>query len=212
MKYGQMEKMMRDIKTIDKRLVTGIFVLGVLGYFDSDEVARDSSLQYIAKQLRRKHFELKNGNPKDRLFKNPEYAKKYVMRSRKRLKAMKTVEEALTRCDSNALNWLVHSEIADLSWRGATAQFTAKNEISTTDLILALFRKSPETQKFYGISDKHLEKYDKGRTEKRIFASSRVASKLLEELDIQTSYYYNGMKEKIYEKVGAPNDRIRAGT
>lgn len=63
---------------------------------------------------------------------------------------------------------------------------------------MAILRKEPDTAKWYGFNEKKLDKYRKTSEFKdsHNFSSSRVATKLLEHLDSEISYYNFNTKDK----------------
>jgi len=58
-------------------------------------------------------------------------------------------------------------------------------------LILAILRKEPDVMKYYGFNKKKIDKFQKvpNGVERHNFASSRVASTLLELLDAEIAHY-----------------------
>jgi hypothetical protein len=153
---------------IDKRLCVGMIILGALGYYSNEEMIKDKHLQYIAKTLRKRHFDIKNGSAKDRLIRNVLEIQKH--------KAI----------------WELHAHISDNAWNNACTKFNDKNYITVTSLIFAIIKKSPDVQKFYGFTDKKLKEYYDSSAYKaqHTFASMRVASTLLEMLDFEIAHYY----------------------
>jgi len=154
---------------IDRRLCVGLFILGALSHYDKYEVIKFKSIQYIASTLHAKHFPIKNGTAKQRFNKD--------------IKALSVLK----------VNWDIHSQISNKSWIKAADSFSKESAITVSALILAILRKEPKVAKWYGFNQKKLDKFSKSSQFKdmHIFSSSRVATKLLEHLDSEISYFYH---------------------
>lgn len=151
-------------------------ILGCLGYYTNEELMKDENLQYISKVLRKKHFDIKNGNAKVR-----------INRDIHKMQKARAV-------------WEIHAHIADDAWNEATKKFPASNTVSLAALIFSLLLKSPDTKKYYGFNENKLQSYLKSVTDQQhSFSSLRTANKLLEMLDFQIAHFYT--KAKQLEKV-----------
>ncbi len=172
---------------INKNLCVGLFCIGFLSHYSNKEIEKYPEAQYIAKVLKKKHFDLKNGTPKDRLVaRGGRYSNKMII-------------DARVKNETALRLFQLHGQLADKAWRGSCEAFPSDNGITVIESIIALLRKSPSTMKFYKFNQKKLDKIQlKNRDEDTyIFSSSRVASKLLERLDIEISYLKNNHEEII---------------
>ena len=178
--------------TIERNLCVGLFILGALGHYNAEEVAKHKPIQYIAQVLHKKHFAIKNGTAEDRLWKNRSFVMDKVRSSPKnREKFIAKGERAVLNSFNRENKWMAHANVADTTWVKASKSFKADNTITVNQLILALLRKEPKAMKWYGFNQKKLDKYADSLNQKTHFiASSRVAGKLLEELDAEIAYFY----------------------
>ena len=183
---------------INRKLCVGLFILGAMGHYDAEEVAKHKDIQYLAKVLVKKHFTIKNGTTENRLWQNQSYVFEKIKKNPKKRdeflkKGAKAIEDKILISNS----WNTHSDIANRAWIKSADSFPSTNAITVNQLILALLRKEPDTMKWYGFNHKKLDKYAKSTNQQtHIFSSSRVATALLEELDSEIAYYYNN-KEKV---------------
>lgn len=152
---------------INRNLLVGMLLLGVMSHYDKDEVIQDKDLNYIAATLKKKHWSLKHGTPKMRM-----QPSKYV-------KQFKALHE----------DWLAHARISDTAWKNTELEL--KIEITTTALLMALLRKEEKAKKYYGFNDKKLLKYVNNSKHKDsyLFTSSKTATALLKNLDLEIEKY-----------------------
>lgn len=153
--------------TINKNLLVGMLLLGVMSHYDKEEVVKDKDLNYIAATLKKKHWSLKHGTPK------------MIMQPAKHIAEFKLLHE----------NWLSHARLADNAWKNT--EQTLKIEITTTALLMALLRKEPKAKKYYGFNTNKLSKYvnNSAHKDNYLFTSSKVATALLENLDLEIEKY-----------------------
>ena len=166
---------------IDRRLSIGMFILGILGHYDDDEVLANKHIQYVAQTLRKKHFDIKNGTAKDRF-----NATNGRITPQQRIGAIKRLQQA-------SENWLKHSAVADKAWVTAS-KATAQTEITITGFISAILKKEPDTIKWYGFNTKKLEKFKNESQfgDDYMFRNMRASTKLLSFLDAEIAHYnYN---------------------
>jgi len=154
---------------LNRNLLVGLFIVGAMSHYDADEVIKYADIQYIAKALKKKNFEIKNGPAKMRA--NPrQYAKQ-----------LSVIQ----------MNWHMHTKISDQAWANTIEKFPATNAITVTGLILALLRKEPQMFKYYGFNKKKIDKFQtaEGSEKRLMFSSLKVASSLLNLLDAEIAHY-----------------------
>jgi hypothetical protein len=184
---------------IDRRLTHGMFILGALGHYDNEEVIRYANIQYIAKTLKKKHFEIEKGTVQDRMWSKPNHVINQIKKNPKKKKQFiqkgERAFQAILDCQKS---WIIHTKIANEAWMEVAKEFTDQNYITVTELILALLRKEPDTMKYYGFNEKKLEKFRQtGQHQgEYIFSSSRTASRLIKRLDETISHYHYNQSKK----------------
>ena len=185
---------------LNKDLLVGMFVLGVLSHYGFEEIQKDKGINYIAMTLRKKHFDLKNGNADVRLWSEQEYVKKQIKRNpKRRVEYIKKSQKAFSKRIELRNSWEVHAKISDSAWKKATLKFNADNAITTNQLLSALLRKNDSTVKWYSFNKKKIDKIlhpNPNRKDNYIMASSRVATALMNELESEIAYYYYNNMEK----------------
>jgi hypothetical protein len=180
---------------IDRDFCIGLFILGILAHYNADEVSKDKGISYIALQLRKRHFELKNGSVEVRQWINEEYVKNLLKKTKKVKKREELVSKhtkAINKMVATRDRWLTHSAIANKAWKKACDKFPSNNPVTTNQLIFALVRKNESVSKFYSFNKKKIEailKPDPNRSDNYILKSNMVANALLDELDSQIAYY-----------------------
>lgn len=166
-----------------------MFILGLLAHYTDEEIIKDKHLQYIASVLKKKHFDLKNGNAKLRITlktqpKN-EAQQKELTRA---IYKMKLIKEA----------WDLNTHIADKAWKTTAEAETVKHDVTTTDLIVFLLEKEASASKWYGFNKKKLEAFKKTSPlfGKYGYRSLRVVNELVKQLEIEIAHYnYNNLKK-----------------
>jgi len=174
-------------------------MVGLLGYYDKDEIQKYKDIQYIAKLLRVKHFDMKNGKAADRLLNDKGYIaqKTHKLSDKKKEEFEKKVIAAVNRIVTSRDNFVLHGNIADKAFKRASNNFPSTNGITITATILALLRKTPSAMKHYKFNQKNIDKINNANKNEKtlIFSSSRVATELLKCLDEEIAHYYFNLKE-----------------
>ena len=167
---------------IDKNLCVGLMLVGVLYYFDKDEIARDKHLQYIASVLQKKNFVLKNGTAKHRFLST----KKPI-----NMAEASMVLRAIKELEIVHMKWDAHVKIANTAWENAQKIFDESNVVTTTDLISILLDKNPQTKKYYGFNEKSISAFKNSSQHKGkyIFRSTRAVNEIMRQLDEEIERY-----------------------
>lgn len=192
-----------DLKKIiiNRDLCVGLFILGVLAHYTKEEMLQYKDISYIASTLTKKHFNIKNGDENIRMWNNINYVQTKIKETKGRINLLERVkirhEKAIISYANIRNNWTAHTHIANEAWKRAADFFSSDNAITTTQLIIALLRKSESTKKYYKYNDKKLDKFSKTGmyVGTHIFSSSRVATKLLSTLDEEIAHFQFNNKE-----------------
>ena len=78
---------------INRKLCVGLFILGAMGHYDAEEVAKYKDIQYLAKVLHKKHFPIKNGTPNQRLWQNQSYVFEKIKKNPKKMQEKRGVSK-----------------------------------------------------------------------------------------------------------------------
>ena len=167
----------RNVMQLDKRLLIGQMLVGAMAHYTLDEIVKHKVLKYISAQLKKKHFDMKNGNSSDRFISNRDRDLEKRIAANKRIQKSQTI-------------WNIHSNVANKAW------VRTNNEIdfgvTISDLINAVLRKRPDVFKFYGFNKNKMKGYG---AMTNLMSSAKVAQKLIDNLDTECAYYYEYIRK-----------------
>jgi hypothetical protein len=148
---------------VNHDLCVGLLVLVTLNQISDPKVRNNKDFQYIAKALRKKHYNLEFGSLKDRTTNN--------------LKNLHTTKAI----------WNLHLALVDKVWKDTISKFKTTNYISIAAVVYFLFKRNVSAMNYYGISDKRLNViYDvTDATNLHTFSSMRSVTRFLDTLKLE---------------------------
>lgn len=188
---------------INKDVCLSIFIIGILGHYDNNEVIKEKDIQYIASTLKKKNFPIKNGTDKERILANPERTKQELKRTKKAKKKEQIEANYLKAIKSiirKKRTWDIHAKISDNAWLNSKQQ-AKELPSSVSGLIYAILRKNESFIKWYSFNKKRMEQYMREDTAHNptIFRSSLLVTKLINNLESEIELY-NTDPKSYYKK------------
>ena len=177
---------------ISKNILIGLILNGLLGYFDDKEIQSDTNLKKIAHGLNTKLSVFRNGSKS--------FNKRLKISLLKKKKNKRDLEYIEKFKQTNE-KYDVHNMISSTVWKRAQKKIS-KSEITTTDLIVWIFKSNESARKFFGFSEEFLKvfAYSSPHKGKHTFSSIKVGNVLHKIIDEEVAHYYYKLEKDLHEK------------
>jgi len=177
-------------KQLNRNLCVGLILLGVVSFYDEEEIAKDSFLKHIKNALDSKHNPLKNGTKKEILSANEIHTKKLMSIThdlKKRKRIIDDFKRAARSIYAKRAYFNEHTKISDSAFEELGKNMPDDYSVSASAMLFALLRKNSEVVKWYKINTKKVAIQQKIDMKNNGFtmSSSRFIDTLLQNMDNQ---------------------------